>query len=97
MTPTETISQRHPDGAIDVWLDGWHIRFPPADARPTVERAMSGSSGSDSAGLTAVPFASGRAVRHGSWIVAVTASDFTVIPTEPEQNDDDHRYHYYRM
>jgi hypothetical protein len=92
----ETISRRLPDGAVEVWLDGWHIRFP-VDTRPTVEQAAPPTPLPDpTAEVEATTFGSGRAVRVGSWIVAVTRSDFKVIPTIPEDNDVSRRHRYFR-
>lgn len=94
MTVAETISQRLPDGGIEVWLDGWYVRFPPDDGRPTVERAPRPTSlHHPSLEMAAMPFASGYAVRHGSWIVAVTESDYTVIPADPDDSDTSRRYY----
>lgn len=85
------------DGATEVWLHGWHIRFPPENGKPTVKRGSSPSARSSPGAEVAVTsFDSTSIVRHGSWIVEVTESNFTVIPTKPEDSGDPHR-RYYRI
>lgn len=92
MAGQTTISQRGPDGTVEAWFDGWYVRFPPKDEPPTAERASPPASlQHPSAKLEATPFASGSAVQHGPWIVAVTESESTTIPADPEENDGDHR------
>jgi hypothetical protein len=91
------ISRQAHDGTVEVWVDGWHVTFPPgekptAHQHPPPEGTVPGDEGP-----APQAFGGGHAVKHDGWIVVLTASKHTIVPVEPDETDDGVVYRqYYR-
>jgi len=83
------------DGSVEIWLNGWHVRFPADGGEPSVSEGAPPDPlpTSEEAEVTVSSFDSATFVSRGSWIVGLRDSDFTVTPVEPEEDDEDGVYY----
>jgi hypothetical protein len=88
--------KRKDDGSVEVWLDGWHVRFPADGSKPSASKSAAPDPlpTSEETGVTVRSFGDAIYISHGAWIVGLRESDFTVTPSEPEEDDGDRRYYY---
>jgi len=91
------VSQRKGDGSVEVWLNGWHVRFPANGGEPSVAKgtAPDPPPPGEEAEVSVSSFDSATFVGHGDWIVELGERDFTVTPVEPEDGDDNRRYYVF--
>jgi hypothetical protein len=89
------ILKRKDDGSVEVWVDGWHVRFPADDSKPSVSKSAAPDPppSDEGTGVTVHSMGAVAYVSHGSWIVELRKSDFTVTSAEPKEDDEDRRYY----
>lgn len=78
-------ARREKDGALDVWVAGWHIAFPSDAGTPRVNRADP-AQGPDVAvaGLAVDSLGERTAVRWRDWIVKLSTEKFELHGVKPK-------------
>jgi hypothetical protein len=89
------VSRRKGDGSVEVWLNGWHVRFPADGGEPSASEgaAPDPPPPGEEAEVTVSSFDSATFISHGVWVVELWESGFTVTPVEPEEDDEDGVYY----
>lgn len=86
MTSKEFVSRRNADGSLDVWVQGWRVRFP-RDAEPEVEKSAppAGLGEKADAGEVVGDVAGSPGVGFGDWIVVLRDGGPLIVPGRPEK------------